>query len=248
MNIMQKCISISFTERVTFVEFINTIIKKYNEISLILRILCGLVIGTLLGLSVSGLGAVTFMGTLFVKALKAIAPLLVMCLVTSSIAKGKKGIDSRFSLVISLYLISTFLASVAAVISSFLFPQTIKLTGAAKAESVPQGLGEVISNGSDSFICRNLRSLWCFRSGWRLASLNPDGLLAIRSTRGCGNAGRSSRLHSGSSSRFRGDSAKFFRRRDVCSDSGICPLEKDRKILADFPRRNHSGGDLRTCR
>ncbi|MBO6133705.1 MAG: serine/threonine transporter SstT, partial [Lachnospiraceae bacterium] len=108
--------------------------------------LCGLVIGTLLGLSVSGLGAVTFMGTLFVKALKAIAPLLVMCLVTSSIAKGKKGIDSRFSLVISLYLISTFLASVAAVISSFLFPQTIKLTEAAKAESVPQGLGEVISN------------------------------------------------------------------------------------------------------
>ncbi len=122
------------------------IIKAYNNTSLILRIVCGLIIGAVLGLLFDGLGVVSLMGTIFVGALKAIAPVLVFVLVTSALAQGNDKLDRRFLLVIVLYMASTLLASVVAVIGSFLFPQTIVLSTAAEAEAVPSGIGEVLSN------------------------------------------------------------------------------------------------------
>ena len=56
-------------------------IKKWNSLSLIVRILIGLVIGAILGLAVPNFRAVAVLGTLFVGALKAIAPVLVAVLV-----------------------------------------------------------------------------------------------------------------------------------------------------------------------
>ena len=55
----------------------KAIAKKYNEISLILRIVVGLVIGAVLALAVPGAGWVGELGSLFVGALKGIAPVLV---------------------------------------------------------------------------------------------------------------------------------------------------------------------------
>ena len=83
------------------------IIKKYNETSLILRILAGLVIGVILGLMIPGNTVIPILGKLFVGALKAVAPILVFVLVISSLTQGNKGSDRRFSLVIILYLSST---------------------------------------------------------------------------------------------------------------------------------------------
>ena len=122
------------------------LIKMYNDTSLIIRIICGLIIGILLGLWFKNLQAVSLLGNIFVGALKAIAPVLVFVLVASSLAKGNNKLDSRFGLVIALYMISTLLASVFAVGASFLFPQTIVLTDAAAAEAVPTGVGEVLGN------------------------------------------------------------------------------------------------------
>ncbi|MCR5673874.1 MAG: serine/threonine transporter SstT [Lachnospiraceae bacterium] len=122
------------------------IIKKYNSISLIVRIICGLVIGTILGLLFKDLPVIGLLGTLFVGALKAVAPVLVLVLVISALAQGNDKLDSRFGLVIALYMISTLLASVVAVVGSFIFPQTIKLAQTAEAEAVPTGVGEVLSN------------------------------------------------------------------------------------------------------
>ncbi len=127
-------------------EIIKKIINGYNKTSLIIRIICGLVIGALLGVFFDGLGFVTLLGDLFVGALKAVAPVLVFVLVISALAQGNDKLDRRFGLVLGLYMLSTFLASVVAVAGSFLFPQTIKLATEVEAESVPTGIGEVLGN------------------------------------------------------------------------------------------------------
>ncbi len=122
------------------------IVKAYNSVSLILRILCGLLIGAVLGLLFDNLQVITLLGTIFVGALKAIAPVLVFVLVVSALAQGNDKLDRRFGLVILLYMVSTFLASVVAVVGSYVFPQTIMLSEAAEADTVPTGVGEVLSN------------------------------------------------------------------------------------------------------
>lgn len=125
---------------------IKNIVDRYNKTSLIIRIIIGLVIGAVLGLISGNLGVIALLGDLFVGALKAIAPVLVFVLVVSALAQGNDKLDSRFGTVIALYMISTFLASVIAVIGSFIFPQTLKLAAGAEAESVPTGIGEVLGN------------------------------------------------------------------------------------------------------
>jgi serine/threonine transporter len=122
------------------------IVRKYNSISLIIRIIIGLVIGAILGVLFKNLPVIGLLGSVFVGALKAVAPVLVFVLVISALAQGNDKLDSRFGLVIALYMISTLLASVVAVVGSFIFPQTIKLAEVAEAETVPTGVGEVLSN------------------------------------------------------------------------------------------------------
>ena len=122
------------------------IVRKYNSISLIIRIIIGLVIGAILGVLFKNLPVIGLLGSVFVGALKAVAPVLVFVLVVSALAQGNDKLDSRFGLVIALYMISTLLASVVAVVGSFIFPQTIKLAEVAEAETVPTGVGEVLSN------------------------------------------------------------------------------------------------------
>ena len=115
----------------------KNIVNVYNRTSLIIRIIIGLVIGALLGLLCPGITWLGTLGDLFVGALKAIAPVLVFALVVSALAQGRNKMDRRFGLVIFLYLISTLLASVTAVVGSFLFPQTLILAESAEAEAIP---------------------------------------------------------------------------------------------------------------
>ena len=89
----------------------STILKFWTETSLVLRILIGLSIGVILGLFVPGWTFVGLLGKIFVSALKAIAPLLVMILVASSISKAEKGLGPRFRVVISEYMLNTFFAA-----------------------------------------------------------------------------------------------------------------------------------------
>lgn len=120
-------------------------IKKWIESSLILKIVIGLIIGAILGVAVPKWTIIGFPGEIFVSALKAIAPILVFVLVASAISKARTGIGSRFKTVIILYLFSTFLSAMVAIIGSYLFPVSIHLTTASTA-TAPGGLDEVISN------------------------------------------------------------------------------------------------------
>ena len=127
---------------------LRKVLRKYSETSLILRIVIGMVIGAGLGLLVPGAEWLAIPGDMFVGALKAIAPVLVFVLVISSLANGNKGFDRRFGFVIAEYLFSTFIAAIVAVVFSFLFPVTIRLTTevAVSAEAAPSGIGVVLKN------------------------------------------------------------------------------------------------------
>ena len=112
--------------------------RIWNGTSLIVKILIGLALGILFGLLTPQAAFIGILGNLFVGALKGIAPLLVFVLVISSLANATGGIGKRFSTVIVLYLVSTLVAAVIAVVSSFLFPITIKLT-TGDVNTVPPG-------------------------------------------------------------------------------------------------------------
>ncbi len=125
------------------------ILQKYSDTSLILRIFIGIVIGVVLALLIPNAKWLEMIGTLFVGALKAIAPVLVAVLVCSSLCQRSAKLDRRFGLVIFLYLFSTYLASFVAVLASFIFPQRITLSAdliAEEAASAPGGLADVITS------------------------------------------------------------------------------------------------------
>ena len=71
-------------------------LKKWNSLSLVVRIGIGLIIGAILGLTLPGLTWIGVLGKLFVGALKAIAPLLVFVLVSSSLANARGGNMKKF--------------------------------------------------------------------------------------------------------------------------------------------------------
>ena len=122
-----------------------SILSKWSQTSLVLRILVGLIIGACLGLIVPQWTGISILGIVFVSALKAIAPILVAVLVAASIAKAGGGLGPRFRVVISQYLLSTFIAALCAVIGSFLFPVTLQLRDVVKG-SAPGALTDVFSN------------------------------------------------------------------------------------------------------
>ncbi len=127
--------------------------SKWSSISLILRICFGLALGIGLGYGLStttstfatGLGTtIPFFGTLFVSALKAVAPLLVFMLVMSALAQHKEGSETNMKHIIALYIISTLVASAVAVLASFMFPTEIVLKVPEESITSPGGIGEVI--------------------------------------------------------------------------------------------------------
>ena len=122
------------------------IIGAYNSVSLIIRILIGIILGTVLGLLLPQAAWISILGDLFTGSLKAIAPVLVFALVSSSLAKGSAKLDRRFGMVILLYLSTTLLAALVAVTASFIFPQTIMLAQEAEVTAAPTGIGQVLKN------------------------------------------------------------------------------------------------------
>lgn len=125
------------------------IIKKWTSMSLVLRIVIGLVIGAILGFALPQLTWLSILGDLFVGALKAIAPILVFVLVASSLANAKGGNADRFKTVIFLYMFSTLCAAIVAVLANFVFKVSVPLTGldaATENLTPPSSMAEVLKN------------------------------------------------------------------------------------------------------
>lgn len=119
--------------------------EKWTGISLVKRIVVGLIIGVLLALVVPGASGIGVLGDVFVGALKGIAPLLVFFLVMSALCNAGKSHGGVIRTVIILYMFSTVLAAVIAVIASMIFPVQMVLTDAAADAAAPSGIVEVLS-------------------------------------------------------------------------------------------------------
>ena len=138
-------------------------LKKWNSLSLIARICIGLVLGAIFGLTLPNLTFISVLGTLFVGALKAIAPILVFVLVSSSLANAKGGNAEKFRTVIFLYLFSTLCAAIVAVFVNFIHPVSISLAGldAASGYTAPGSLSEIILNLLKSVVANPATSGSC---------------------------------------------------------------------------------------
>ena len=119
-------------------------LAKWQGISLILRIIIGMIIGIAFALSVPGNTVLPIFGKVFVGLLKGIAPILVFVLVISALANASGNIGGRFKNVIMIYVFGTFFASVTAVMACQLFPVTMKLTDAA-TDAAPDGIGQILT-------------------------------------------------------------------------------------------------------
>lgn len=123
----------------------KSLINKWKGLSLVKRIIIGLIVGIILALTAPNAAKpVVIFGSLFVGALKAVAPMLVFFIVTSALSQHKSGQKTNMKSVVILYLVGTFLAGVVGVLASFAFP--VKLTLGAGIDSVtpPGGVVEVL--------------------------------------------------------------------------------------------------------
>ncbi|AMH16881.1 sodium:dicarboxylate symporter [Hafnia paralvei ATCC 29927] len=113
--------------------------------SLVGQILVGLVLGILLAsIAPNAAIEVGLLGSLFVSALKAVAPILVFVLVAASIANHKAGQRTNMRPILFLYLLGTFSAALVAVLLSFAFPSTLTLVAGNTDITPPGGIVEVL--------------------------------------------------------------------------------------------------------
>ena len=119
-----------------------------NKVPFIMQILAGLIIGVIIGaIYPNDHTVLPTMGSLFVKALKSVAPILVFVLVAAAIARHEKGTQSNMRPIVVVYFISMVLASTLALSMSYIFPSTFsELASAADDLSPPQGIAEVLTN------------------------------------------------------------------------------------------------------
>lgn len=137
------------------------ILQKWNSISLVKRILCGLIIGAILGVVVPQVTVIAILGTLFVSALKAIAPVLVFFLVIAALACGNEGGGKTMGRVVVLYLVGTFAAAVVAVVACHFIHVTLPLGSGAATDGYEAagGIGEVFSNLLTNIVANPLGSI-----------------------------------------------------------------------------------------
>ena len=121
--------------------------------SLVKRIAAGLVLGIIVALISAPLQEtigfnlaekVGVLGSIFVKALRAVAPILIFFLVMAALANRKIGTKSNMKEIVVLYLFATFLAAFVAVIAGFLFPTEVVLAAKEDSSSAPQAVGQVL--------------------------------------------------------------------------------------------------------
>ena len=124
----------------------NRVLMKLSSIGLVPQIVVGIIAGCLLAVLAPDFAqSLSILGTFFVSALKAVAPILVFVLVASAIANQKVSSDVSLKPIVGLYFFGTLMAAFVAVVLSFLFPSTLTLDLAGATANPPQGLMEVLN-------------------------------------------------------------------------------------------------------
>ncbi|MBA6415302.1 serine/threonine transporter SstT [Colwellia sp. 6M3] len=124
----------------------HSFITKLKSINIVNQIIIAIILGIALALASPDLAmSFSILGSLFVNALKAVAPILVLVLVASSIANQKPNSEANLKPIVGLYLIGTISAALVAVALSFMFPVQLTLDIVGASANPPQGLGEVLT-------------------------------------------------------------------------------------------------------
>ncbi|MFI8622324.1 serine/threonine transporter SstT [Marinomonas sp. NPDC078689] len=122
-----------------------SLFQRYMKGSLVLQIIIGVLCGIALAYALpSAAQSAGLLGGFFVKALKAIAPVLVFILVMASIANHKQNEQTFIRPVLVLYAVGTLIAAFVAVLFSYAFPTQLDLVTADLSRSAPQGIAEVL--------------------------------------------------------------------------------------------------------
>lgn len=136
------------------------LLARLSRGSLVKQILVGLVLGVALALiSKPAAEATGLLGALFVGALKAVAPILVLTLVMASIANHQQGQKTNIRPILWMYLLGTFSAALTAVVVSFIFPLTLQLTTGATDITPPAGIVEVMHGLLMSVVANPIHAL-----------------------------------------------------------------------------------------
>lgn len=157
----------------------TTWLQRMMRGNIVKQILAGLLLGIVLSwLSPDTALAAGMLGTLFVSALKAVAPVLVFFLVMASVANHRQGQKISIRPILLLYLIGTFSAALTAVIVSFVFPSTLHLVAGATDIVAPSGiisvleglLMNIVANPVDALIKGNYIGIlvWAIGLGFAL--------------------------------------------------------------------------------
>ena len=139
----------------------RSIVDAYLRLGLVPLIILALVVGTIIGVVAPSLGvSLGILGSIFVGALKAVAPVLVFVLVLAAVSNQRIGADTRIKPIILLYLVGTFSAALVAVGASFMFPTELVLANMQAAEqAAPQSLREVLTNLLMNLVANPIKSL-----------------------------------------------------------------------------------------
>lgn len=126
----------------------KTLIEKWNNSSLILRIIVGLIIGIILGLTIPQASWISIIGDLFVGALRGIAPLLVFTLIISALSHMGKGQKTNMSFVAILYILGNLLSALSAVLVSYAFPVILTFSENTNTQDItpPSNVLDVLHN------------------------------------------------------------------------------------------------------
>ena len=125
----------------------RNLMEKIFGGNLVLRIGVGIVAGISLALlAPDAARTAVLLGNLFVQALKAVAPVLVLVLVASALANQKSLHQAQMRPILVMYLVGTFSAAFLAVMMSFTFPTTLALSTTDVSIAPPQGIVEVLQN------------------------------------------------------------------------------------------------------
>ncbi len=121
-------------------------LKRIAAGNLVLQIAIGIVAAVLLWwMSPEAAEAAMLAGTLFVAALKAVAPVLVLVLVSSAIANRQASHSAQMRPILLMYLIGTVAAALLAVTVSSLLPTALVLPATERDVVPPEGIGEVLA-------------------------------------------------------------------------------------------------------
>ncbi len=124
----------------------KSILNRIMSGSLVLQIAIGIVLAVVLSQVSPGTAQKSMLfGNLFVQALKAVAPVLVLLLVASAIANRKASHTAQMRPIILMYLVGTMLAALLAVGMSAMFPTTLVLQVPDTVVNAPQGISEVLN-------------------------------------------------------------------------------------------------------